>query len=97
MGWGVKPRRRRGSTGWGRLFDRQPGDQRIGARQIDAAALAYGFREISEPARACRFTDCTHLRSRTARLRRPLRRGEISPEPLCQLPKDPARVRPGHP
>ena len=44
----------------GFLID-SPGINEFGLGEIDAQTLAYGFREISPLAPACRFTDCTHL------------------------------------
>jgi ribosome biogenesis GTPase len=44
----------------GFLID-SPGINEFGLGEIDAATLAYGFREIPPLAPACRFTDCTHL------------------------------------
>jgi ribosome biogenesis GTPase len=44
----------------GFLID-SPGINEFGLGEIDAPTLAYGFREISPLAPACRFSNCTHL------------------------------------
>jgi ribosome biogenesis GTPase len=47
--------------GDGFLID-SPGVNEFGLGDITPAELVQGFREMREPATACRFTDCTHLR-----------------------------------
>jgi ribosome biogenesis GTPase len=47
--------------GEGFLID-SPGVNEFGLGAIEPHELALGFREMREPARRCRFTDCTHLR-----------------------------------
>lgn len=44
----------------GFLID-SPGVSAFGLGPIDAPTLAGAFREMRNPARSCRFTDCTHL------------------------------------
>lgn len=44
----------------GFLID-SPGVNEFGLGPITASELVQGFREMREPATACRFTDCTHL------------------------------------
>ncbi len=44
----------------GFLID-SPGINEFGLGAIDAGSLTQAFREMREPALACRFTDCTHL------------------------------------
>ncbi len=46
--------------GDGFLID-SPGINEFGLGTIEAQALAQAFREMRDPARLCRFTDCTHL------------------------------------
>lgn len=45
----------------GFLID-SPGVNEFGLGRIEPAELVGGFREMREPATACRFSDCTHLR-----------------------------------
>ncbi len=47
--------------GEGFLID-SPGVNEFGLGKIEPVELLHGFREFPEPARDCRFTDCTHLR-----------------------------------
>ncbi|HEV7178308.1 MAG TPA: ribosome small subunit-dependent GTPase A, partial [Candidatus Baltobacteraceae bacterium] len=47
--------------GHGFLID-SPGVNEFGLGKIEPAELVMAFREMTEPAAACRFTDCTHLR-----------------------------------
>jgi ribosome biogenesis GTPase / thiamine phosphate phosphatase len=47
--------------GEGFLID-SPGVNEFGLGDITATELVQGFREMREPAAACRFSDCTHLR-----------------------------------
>ena len=44
----------------GFLID-SPGINEFGLGAIDASELTQGFREMHEPARHCRFSDCKHL------------------------------------
>lgn len=46
--------------GDGFLID-SPGINEFGLGTIEAESLAEAFREMRDPARSCRFTDCTHL------------------------------------
>jgi ribosome biogenesis GTPase / thiamine phosphate phosphatase len=62
----------------GFLID-SPGINEFGLGSIDAAALSEAFREIAEPSRKCRFTDCTHLQEPDCAVRAAVDEGAIAP------------------
>jgi len=55
-----------------------PGIREIGLWQIDAADLAYGFREFQEFLDDCRFSDCTHVHEPDCAVLAAVARGAIS-------------------
>ena len=55
-----------------------PGFQEFGLRQIDAQQLPGLMPDLREPARECRFYNCTHLHEPGCGVRAALARGEIS-------------------
>ena len=55
-----------------------PGFQEFGLRQLDARQLAGLMPDLREPAKACRFYNCTHLHEPGCGVRESLDRGEIS-------------------
>ncbi len=63
--------------GEGFLID-SPGVNEFGLGKIEPAALVHGFREFVEPARACRFSDCTHLREPDCGVQAALAQGRIA-------------------
>ncbi len=64
--------------GDGFLID-SPGINEFGLGAIGAGALAGAFREMQEPARRCRFTDCTHLQEPDCAVQAALAQERISP------------------
>jgi ribosome biogenesis GTPase / thiamine phosphate phosphatase len=62
----------------GFLID-SPGINEFGLGSIDAAALSEAFREIAEPSRKCRFTDCTHRQEPDCAVRAAVDEGAIAP------------------
>ena len=63
--------------GGGVLFD-TPGLRELGV-DIDAAELPWYFPEFEEPARQCRFRDCTHTHEPDCGVREAAEAGEIHP------------------
>lgn len=61
----------------GFLID-SPGVNEFGLGDIDAGELTAGFREMVEPARACRFSDCSHLEEPDCRVKAAVASGEIA-------------------
>jgi ribosome biogenesis GTPase len=61
----------------GFLID-SPGVNEFGLGKIAPAELIHGFREMVEPATACRFTDCTHLREPGCGVRGAVEAGAIA-------------------
>jgi ribosome biogenesis GTPase len=61
----------------GFLID-SPGVAEFGLGAISPAELVDGFREFAEPARGCRFTDCTHLHEPDCGVRRAVSEGRIA-------------------
>jgi len=55
-----------------------PGFQEFGLRQIKAAELAGHMRDLREPARECRFYNCSHRHEPGCGVRAALARGAIS-------------------
>lgn len=62
----------------GFLID-SPGINEFGLGQVDAATLAQAFREMGEPARRCRFGDCTHLQEPDCAVQAAVEAGTIAP------------------
>lgn len=54
-----------------------PGFQEFGLRQLDAQQLPSLMPDLREPAKACRFYNCTHLHEPGCGVRAALERGEI--------------------
>ena len=61
----------------GFLID-SPGVAEFGLGKITAPELVEGFREMREPARTCRFTDCTHLHEPGCGVRQSVDEGRIA-------------------
>jgi ribosome biogenesis GTPase len=55
-----------------------PGFQEFGLRQLEARRLAGLMPDLREPAKACRFYNCTHLHEPECGVREALERGAIS-------------------
>ena len=55
-----------------------PGFQEFGLRQLDTRQLAGLMPDLREPAKSCRFYNCTHLHEPGCGVRDALERGEIS-------------------
>jgi ribosome biogenesis GTPase len=55
-----------------------PGFQEFGLRQLDAQQLPGLMPDLREPAKACRFYNCTHRQEPGCGVRAALKRGEIS-------------------
>ncbi|MEO6913581.1 MAG: ribosome small subunit-dependent GTPase A [Candidatus Baltobacteraceae bacterium] len=64
--------------GDGFLID-SPGVAEFGLGKIGAQELAEAFRELRDPARHCRFTDCSHLHEPDCGVRAAAAEGRISP------------------
>lgn len=62
----------------GFLID-SPGVSEFGLGAVTPAELAFGFRELVEPARACRFTDCSHTTEPGCAVRAAVDAGAIAP------------------
>ncbi|MDE2482401.1 MAG: ribosome small subunit-dependent GTPase A [bacterium] len=63
--------------GEGFLID-SPGVNEFGLGALKASELLHGFREFVEPARRCRFTDCTHLREPDCGVKAAVAEGRIA-------------------
>lgn len=63
--------------GGGFLID-SPGVAEFGLGDIGPGELVEGFREMREPARACRFTDCSHLREPGCGVQQAVTEGRIA-------------------
>lgn len=61
----------------GFLID-SPGVAEFGLGDIGSAELVEGFREMREPARRCRFTDCSHLREPGCAVQQAVAEGRIA-------------------
>lgn len=78
--------------GDGFLID-SPGLNEFGLGAIAPAELARGFREMAEPARRCRFTDCTHLREPDCAVMAEVEAGRIAASryaSFCKILTEPA-------
>lgn len=61
----------------GFLID-SPGVAEFGLGAIEPAELVEGFREMREPARTCRFTDCSHLREPDCGVQQAVAEGRVA-------------------
>lgn len=61
----------------GFLID-SPGMAEFGLGQIEPSELTQAFREMREPAKSCRFSDCTHLHEPDCGVAHAVGRGEIA-------------------
>lgn len=64
--------------GDGFLID-SPGVAEFGLGGVPPEELVHGFRELVEPARRCRFTDCKHLHEPDCGVRTAVAAGEVAP------------------
>ena len=62
----------------GFLID-SPGVAEFGLGAVTASELVQGFREMREPARQCRFNDCTHVHEPECAVKAAVARGGIAP------------------
>jgi ribosome biogenesis GTPase / thiamine phosphate phosphatase len=63
--------------GSGFLID-SPGINEFGLGAVDPKTLAQAFREMREPAKACRFADCTHLQEPDCGVQAALAEGHLA-------------------